>query len=235
MLSTSPRVVHILIFQRGGGAGGRPSVCAVSSHRNESGRPRSWDLGSTGVRALAVVAVVVAVIAAVIAWRSRPALEPLARPSADADVTGSASGSADMLVVAVSGLVRRPGLVRLPAGSRVADAIDGAGGALPGTDLSMTNLARKVADGELIVVGLAPSAMPAASTGGGTGGGGGLVNLNTATLEQLQTLPGVGPVLAQRIIDYREQNGQFRSVADLRKVTGIGDARYNELKARVTV
>jgi competence protein ComEA len=62
-----------------------------------------------------------------------------------------------------------------------------------------------------------------------------LVNLNTATLEQLQTLPGVGPVLAQRIIDYREQNGQFRSVADLRKVTGIGDARYNELKARVTV
>jgi competence protein ComEA len=186
------------------------------------------------VRALAVVAVVVAVIAAVIAWRSRPALEPLARPSADAAVTGSASGSADMLVVAVSGLVRRPGLVRLPAGSRVADAIDGAGGALPGTDLSMTNLARKVADGELIVVGLAPSAMPAASTGGGMGGGG-LVNLNTATLEQLQTLPGVGPVLAQRIIDYREQNGHFRSVADLRKVTGIGDARYNELKARVTV
>jgi competence protein ComEA len=208
----------------------------VSSHRNESGRPRSWDLGSTGVRALAVVAVVVAVVAAVIAWRSRPALEPLARPSADADVTGSASGSADMLVVAVSGLVRRPGLVRLPAGSRVADAIDGAGGALPGTDLSMTNLARKVADGELIVVGVAPSAMPAASMGGGPGGsGGGLVNLNTATLEQLQTLPGVGPVLAQRIIDYREQNGHFRSVADLRKVTGIGDARYNELKARVTV
>ena len=206
----------------------------MSSHRNESGRPRSWDLGSTGVRALAVVAVVVAVIAAVIAWRSRPALEPMARPSADADVTGSASGSADMLVVAVSGHVRRPGLVRLPAGSRVADAIDGAGGALPGTDLSTTNLARKVADGELIAVGLAPSALPAASIGGGTGGGG-LVNLNTATPEQLQTLPGVGPVLAQRIIDYREQNGHFRSVADLRKVTGIGDARYNELKARVTV
>jgi competence protein ComEA len=209
----------------------------VSSHRNESGPPRSWDLGSRGVRALAVVAVVVAVLAAAIAWRSRPELEPLARPTRESEasgpVTGVATGSAGVVVVAVSGLVHKPGLVRLPAGSRVADAIDAAGGALPGTDLSMLNLARKVADGELIVVGLAASAMPAASPAGG--GGTGPVNLNTATTEQLQTLPGVGPVLAQRIIDYREQNGNFRSVEDLRKVTGIGDARFNELKARVTV
>ena len=95
----------------------------------------------------------------------------------------------------------------------------------------MINLARKVADGELIVVGLAPSAMPA----GSAGGSGGLVNLNTAALDQLQTLPGVGPVLAQRIIDYRDHNGGFHTVADLRKVTGIGEARYNDLKARVTV
>jgi competence protein ComEA len=210
----------------------------VSSHRNESGRPRPWDLGSRGVRALAVVAVVVAVLAAAIAWRARPELEPLARPTRESGASGAVAGGATgsaaaVVVVAVSGLVHKPGLVRLPAGSRVADAIDAAGGALPGTDLSMLNLARKVADGELIVVGLAASAMPAASAPGG--GGTGPVNLNTATTEQLQTLPGVGPVLAQRIIDYREQNGGFHTVEDLRKVTGIGDARFNELKSRVTV
>jgi competence protein ComEA len=206
----------------------------VSSHRNESGRLRSWDLGSTGVRALAVVAVVVAVLAAVIAWRSRPELEPLARPARESEATGSAvaTGPNDVVVVAVSGLVNKPGLVRLPNGSRVADAIERAGGAVPGTDLSMLNLARKVVDGELIVVGPAASAVPPPPTGGGATAS---VNLNTATLEQLQTLPGVGPVLAQRIIDYREQSGPFHSVEDLRKVTGIGDARFNDLKARVTV
>ncbi len=130
------------------------------------------------------------------------------------------------MIVAVAGRVLHPGLVRLPAGARVADALEAAGGPLPGTDLSTLNLARKVVDGELITVGV--------PTPTGTSGGG-LVNLNTATLEQLQTLPGVGPVLAQRIIDYREQLGGFGSVADLRQVTGIGDARYNELKSRVTV
>lgn len=134
------------------------------------------------------------------------------------------------MVVAVTGRVVRPGLVRLPAGARVADALEAAGGPLPDTDLSTLNLARKVTDGELIVVGLPP---PAAA--GGPAGGGGLVNLNTATLEQLQTLPGVGPVLAERIIEYREQHNGFASVADLRNVSGIGDARYNELKSRVTV
>ncbi len=130
------------------------------------------------------------------------------------------------MVVAVAGRVLHPGLVRLPAGARVADALAAAGGPLPGTDLSTLNLARKVVDGELITVGVpTPTAMSS----------GELVNLNTATLEQLQTLPGVGPVLAQRIIDHREQLGGFGSVADLRQVTGIGDARYNELKSRVTV
>jgi competence protein ComEA len=184
------------------------------------------------VRALAVVAVAVAVLAAVIAWRSRPAVQPLSRPASSAPAATSTSGAT--IVVAVSGQVHRPGLVRLPAGSRVADAIDAAGGALPGTDLATINLARKVADGELIVVGLASSAIPAAGSGGG-GAGGGLVNLNTATLEQLQTLPGVGPVLASRIIEYREHNGGFRSVEDLRKVSGVGDARFADLKSRVTV
>lgn len=196
-----------------------------------------WDLGSRGVRALAAVAVLVALVAGFIAWRARPVVEPLAPGPVS---VAPASASTPTVVVAVSGRVRRPGLVRLAAGSRVADAIDAAGGVLPDTDLSGVNLARKVADGELIVVGIPPpsGAGPASGPGGGPGAGPGavgLVNLNTATLDQLQTLPGVGPVLAQRIIEYRDQNGGFGAVADLRKVSGIGDARYDELKARVTV
>jgi competence protein ComEA len=216
------------------------SLAAVSNtHLND--RLTRLDPGRAGVRALAVLAAIVAVVAAVLAWRARPDVDPVAPsvpPSVAATADGS-PGSESEVVVAVSGKVRRPGLVRLPAGARVADAIEAAGGALRGTDLSTVNLARRLADGELIVVGLpmpSASAEPAGGgSGGGDGGSGGLINLNTATLDQLQTLPGIGPVLAQRIVDFREQHGGFGSVADLRKVTGIGDARFSELKDRVTV
>lgn len=218
----------------------------MSSHRCLSGaqdaggdelaKGRGWDVGGAGVRALAIFAAVVALIAAVLAWRARPDVEPLAQLSTGPEFAATTSSAMPTgnVVVAVSGRVIKPGLVRLPAGARVADAIEAAGGVLPGTDLSMINLARKVTDGELIVVGLPPppgaSASPAPEPGAG-----GLVNLNTATVAQLQTLPGVGPVLAERIVAYREQHGGFKTVADLRKVTGIGDIRYNELKDRVTV
>jgi competence protein ComEA len=201
----------------------------VSSHRSTDplATIRRWELTGPAVRALAALGVVVALGAGVLAWRARPDVEPVAPPPPV--VSLSTSDAPAMLVVAVSGRVQHPGLVRLPAGARVADALAAAGGPLPGTDLSSLNLARKVTDGELIVVGVTPP------PGGATPGPTGPVNLNTATLEQLQTLPGVGPVLAQRIIDYREQHGGFASVADLRQVTGIGDARYNDLKTRVTV
>jgi competence protein ComEA len=198
---------------------------------------------------LAVVAVLVVLVAGFLAWRARPRVDPVAAPSFDAGapaanlgaapVSASASTSAVVVVVvAVAGKVRRPGLVRLPPGSRVADALAAAGGADPGVDVSMLNLARKVVDGELILVGVAPSPGMGAAVvppAGGAATTGGLVDLNTATLADLDTLPGVGPVLAQRIIDARTAQGGFHAVSDLRKVSGIGDARFEQLKDLVTV
>ncbi|TDC83145.1 ComEA family DNA-binding protein [Micromonospora sp. KC606] len=214
--------------------------------------PGAFDPGRRGVRALAVVSVVVVFGAGLWAWRSRPEAEPV-RPSApavpEASVLAGASVAPEAaasltgeLVVAVAGKVRRPGLVRVPAGARVADAVQAAGGALPGVDVALLNPARKVSDGELILVGVAappgvtmPAAPGAPPAAGAAPGPGERLNLNTATLAQLDALPGVGPVLAQRILTHRDQHGGFRSVGDLRRVDGIGDARYEQLKDLVTV
>jgi competence protein ComEA len=204
--------------------------------------PGAFDPGRRGVRALAAVAAVVLLAAAGWAWRSRPHAEPVAPPASAAtpavpEGQGSASASGE-LVVAVAGKVRRPGLVRVPAGARLADALSEAGGPLPGVDVTLLNPARKVTDGELIVVGVTPPPAPgpaARPTPAGAPAPGGLVNLNTATLAQLDALPGVGPVLAQRILAYRDQHGGFAAVGDLRQVDGIGDARYEQLKDLVTV
>jgi competence protein ComEA len=187
----------------------------------------AFDPGRPGLKVLAGAAAVVVLGAGAWAWFSRP------QPIQVAPRLGAASADAQppsgVLVVAVAGRVRKPGLVRLKADSRVADAIEAAGGALPGTDLSTVNLARKVADGELITIG-APAAQ-------GTAGAdqGGKLNLNTATAAQLDKLPGVGPVLAERIVAYRESKGGFHNVGELRQVDGIGDAKYAELKDLVVV
>ncbi|MEU7905152.1 ComEA family DNA-binding protein [Actinoplanes sp. NPDC049118] len=219
--------------------------------------PRSrlgaFDPGRRGVRALAAVAVIVVLVAAFLAWRARPRVDPVAPPGIDPAAAGaplagdgtaaagpvpSTSGPAEV-VVAVGGKVRKPGLVQLPSGARVADALRAAGGADPGVDVAPLNLARKVADGELIMVGvtLPPGAVAAGPTGPAAQGrpAGGPVNLNTATLADLDGLPGVGPVLAQRILDARDAQGGFRAVTDLRKVEGIGTARFEQLKDLVTV
>jgi competence protein ComEA len=146
-------------------------------------------------------------------------------------------------VVDVSGKVRSPGLRRLPAGSRVEDALRAAGGVRPGANTEGLNRARLLVDGEQIVVG-APASVAGPVTGGGssaTGTGGSAsgaapsapVSLNTATVDQLDTLPGVGPVLARHIIDYRTQHGGFRSVDELREVNGIGDRRFSDLQKLV--
>lgn len=186
--------------------------------------PSAFDPGRRGVKVLAAVAAVVVLVVAYLVWEARPQAEPVA---AVALASASPAAGDEQLVVAVSGQVHRPGLVRLPAGARVADALQAAGGPLPGVDLSTVNLARKLTDGELIAIGVVVE--------GGPSPGGGKVNLNTATLAQLDTLPGVGPVLAQRIIDYRTKRGGFRNVAELQQVDGIGDETFSRLKDLVVV
>jgi competence protein ComEA len=155
--------------------------------------------------------------------------------------SGASGASGGAVVVDVAGRVARPGVRTLPAGARVHDALAAAGGALPGTDTTAINLARRLADGEEIVVGLpvAAGAAPAGSGAGAAGGAalggpaGGPVSLATATAQQLDTLPGVGPVLAQRIIQYRDRHGGFRSVQELQQVPGLGDRRFSDLKSLV--
>lgn len=168
---------------------------------------------------------------------ARPAVEdvPLAPPSpVAASPTATESGGA--LVVHVAGRVRHPGVVRLPPGSRVIDALEAVGGPDPGVDLTPLNLARVLADGEQVLVGVTPPPAPVPDVDTPAGGtGGGPINLNTATREQLESLPGVGPVLAQRIIDWRERHGRFSAVEELQEVSGIGPRIFEQLADLVTV
>jgi competence protein ComEA len=157
---------------------------------------------------------------------------PAAPPIPTAVATTTAQEGAGVLVVDVVGAVRRPGLYRLPRGTRIADAVARAGGPTPRAQLELVNLAAPIADGEQVVVprrGAAAAAGSSASPGATSGP----VHLNTATLEQLDALPGVGPVTAQKILDYRQQHGAFASVEELDAVPGIGPARLEQLKELV--
>jgi competence protein ComEA len=177
---------------------------------------------------------VVAVVALVLAGRvlHRPAHSAVPPP-----VTVSAAArtaTTAELFVDVVGAVRRPGLYRLRDGARVADAVARAGGTTGKAQIELLNLAARVADGEQVVVprrgsgGSAP--VPA---GAASGAPSGPVHLNSATIEQLDALPGVGPVTAQKIVDYRQQHGGFKSVDDLDAVPGIGPARLENLRGLV--
>ena len=157
------------------------------------------------------------------------AVAPIRVPSSVSARPRAAPG----LVVDVEGAVRRPGLVRLPEGSRVADAVARAGGTTRRADRSGVNLAAPVADGQQVLVprrGAGGVAPVAAADGSGAAGP---VSLSTATTEQLDALPGVGPVTAQKIVDYRTEHGSFHSVDELDAIPGIGPARLADLRKLV--
>lgn len=170
-------------------------------------------------------------------------------PAASSPPPPEASASSQ-LIVHVSGAVSAPGVVQLPPGSRVDDALQAAGGATAEADLSAVNLARPVADGEQIHVPLpgeepppvdpGPSSTedhgnPEGSESSGGAGGGEAIDLNTASATELEELPGVGPAIAQRIIEHRELNGPYSSVDGLLEVSGIGPATLEKIRDRATV
>ncbi|MFE5871308.1 ComEA family DNA-binding protein [Streptomyces roseifaciens] len=198
------------------------AACAFAAYHFLTGRPQTVRVPAREAPAAAV---------------APPSSQPVPAPVApSATRTGG-------VVVDVAGKVRRPGVLRLPPGSRVADALAAAGGARPGADTTGINRARVLVDGEQIVVGApgataapgvpgtsAASGAPAAAGGPGPGTP---LSLNAATAEQLDALPGVGPVLARHILDYRAQHGGFRSVEELRRVNGIGSRRFTDLRPLV--
>lgn len=149
--------------------------------------------------------------------------------------SGSAASSGGEVVIDVEGTVKHPGIVTLPAGSRVHEAVAKAGGVRGSVDTAALNMARVLTDGEQILVGVEPVAgAPAAGSSAPAGTQGGRISLGSATLEQLDTLPGIGPVTAQAILDYRTEHGHFTSVDDLLDVKGIGEATLADIRDRVT-
>lgn len=204
-------------------------------------RDARWNPGRPGALVLSFVAALAAVIAAVGVWRERPVPEPapvlpLITAAAARAPSAPPPTQATEVVISVVGRVPHPGLIHLPDGTRVADALAAVGGVLPGTDLMGLNVARRLADGEQLLVGVAPPpGQPAINQVSGAPGTSPIVNLNTATLEQLDALPGVGTVTAQRILDWRLAHGRFTSVDQLREVSGIGQARLAQLRRLVRV
>lgn len=189
-------------------------------------------LSALSLRRLAAVGLALAVLL-VLAVRhfggggaAAPAVAPV-RPAHTAP-----SAAAKLLVVDVAGAVRRPGLYSLRTGSRIDDAIAAAGGATRRAQIDAVNLAAPIADGEQIVVPGRGATGAAVAAGAGSSPSAPL-DLNTATLEQLETLPGIGPVTAQKILDYRQQHGAFHSVDELQGVPGIGPSHMAQLKGLV--
>jgi competence protein ComEA len=230
-----------------------------------SGGASSWmaaaraDPGRAGVIALGAVGVVAVLVTLFTLARddSPPVasakLPPVQMVSSASPTPSGPPSPEQPVVVSVVGLVGKPGLVTLDPGARIADALTAAGGPLDGADLLDLNMARRLADGEQIVVGIAaapgePSVMgssispgpdPATSSQppapGEAAAPGESLNLNSASVEQLDTLPGIGPVTAAAIVAWRDANGRFSSVDQLGDVDGIGPARLDKLRDRVHV
>ncbi|MGH3757264.1 helix-hairpin-helix domain-containing protein [Actinophytocola sp.] len=198
-------------------------------------RPR-WRLAAVAAAGAVLLGVAVAVGLVMSGSNDAPEVPP-ALPAASAGesrasgATSSAPGGGS-IVISVVGRVAKPGLVTLPDGARVADALEATGGTAPGVNVRGLNLARRLGDGEQIYVGVPtpPNAEPAGGVSAPGEPGGGLVDLNSASLASLDTLPGVGPVTAQGILDWRTRHGRFASVDQLQEVDGIGPTRFARLK-----
>ncbi|NGX07246.1 helix-hairpin-helix domain-containing protein [Mycobacteroides franklinii] len=207
------------------------------------------DPGRAGVLALGAIGVLAALVTVFTVMRQPPAPVSANLPPVQ-PVSSSSVSAPSSLVVSVVGLVKRPGLVTLTAGARVADAVTAAGGAVDGADVITLNMARPVVDGDQIVVGLSPmpgqpvgmassiAAAGQAPTGSANPTGPaapGRVNLNTATASELDALPGVGPVMAASIVRWRSEHGKFTSIDQLAEVDGIGPSRLDKLRALVVL
>ncbi|MFF1610913.1 helix-hairpin-helix domain-containing protein [Amycolatopsis sp. NPDC058278] len=188
---------------------------------------RRWALAGVLAAVVMIVLGAVALVGGSPAPEPPPAL-PSALPSEKRAEARAAPPAG--LVISVIGRVRSPGLVTVPQGARVADVLRAAGGPEPGADVGALNLARKVTDGEQLAVGIpAPPAAPDTPPTDGK------VDLNTATADQLDTLPGVGEVMAKRIVQWRTDHGGFTKVEQLRDVDGIGESKFQKLREKVTV
>jgi competence protein ComEA len=184
-----------------------------------------------------LIVVLVAVLGGAGLWYARSLPKPvtIAQAVPGAAVSSASPSPAVTLIVDVAGEVKQPGVYEFAEGDRVIDAIERAGGQLPKADLSLLNLAAPLTDGTQILV--PKSGPPGAVVPGGTvpGSTSGLINVNTASATELETLSGIGEVLAATIIEYRTQNGPFASVDDLMDVSGIGPATLEEIRDQVTV
>lgn len=184
-----------------------------------------------------LVVVLVAVLGGAGLWYARSLPKPVTIARADhAAAQASVSPSPTVtLIVDVAGAVRQPGVYEFGEGDRVIDAIERAGGPMARADLSLLNLAAPLTDGTQILVPKAGAAGAAPVTGGTPGAAGSLININSASATELETLSGIGEVLAATIVEYRTQNGPFASVDDLMDVSGIGPATLDEIRDQVTV
>ncbi len=189
-----------------------------------------WELPSGVARQLAPPALLLLAAGALYWWLSAPSETGSIKTSAA--IVAADQSSAGFVLVDVTGEVRRPGVVRLRAGARVFDAVAAAGGLRPGHAAGV-NLARVLVDGEQVSVGGASNAAIGGSAAGSAPGG--KLNINSATVAELDELPGIGAVLAQRILDYRTQHGAFTKLRDLLNVPGIGDAKYADIASAISV
>ena len=213
-------------------------------HRDEDTERAPSRRLKVGIGAATVLLVAAFVVAAIISGLSGGRELPVAAgtppvsQSALPTPGAAADGSEAELFVHVSGAVNKPGLIRLATGARVVDAVEAAGGFAEGADPAGLNLARRLHDGEQLrapLVGETVLADGAPEAAGGAVTDGALVDLNTASTTQLESLPRIGPAMAQRIVDWRTSNGRFGAVTDLLKVTGIGQKLFDGIKDKVTV